>query len=310
LLGDIDLSLTPEKIDLSLCLPNGTIIAKLNEVYDQKHTIKLGDLNELEFTVPPFINRNNIQIDNPNITKVRDRYLVKLTKGTDVENYIINKINEVADSDKDVKQVRCMSLGYELRDKMLRAYTATSYNCTSVLTEVLSDTIWNIGIIDAIFDLKFRSFDFSSTTVLDAVMQIATTFGAIIIWDTVNREIDFYQPANVGLDKGLTISYGKYLKDMNVEVNPDEMCTRLKCYGAEGLSIQDVNPTGANYIEDFTYFLYPFTRDIDKNVLTHSDYMSDSLCQAILDYNDLVTLKGAEFANLLAQKGLLQTSSI
>ena len=313
MLGDIDLTLTPEKVDLSLCRPDLTIISKLNEVYEVKHTIKLGDINELEFTVPAYINKNNIQIENPNISNIKDRYIVKLVKGLEtsanIEYYIINTINTKADGDKDSKIVHCMALGYELRDKILRGYTATSYGATQILTYVLSETIWNVGYIDAEFDLTHRSFEFNSVTALDAVFQIAETFNAVIIWDTISRQIDFRQPDLTGHDKGLTIAYGKYLKDMDIETNPDEMCTRLKCYGADGLTFSGINPTGQAYIEDFTYFLYPFTRDVNNNALTHSDYMSDSLCNAILNYNDLIDLKATEFASLLAQKEALITGS-
>src|SRR5690606_1962205 len=78
---------------------------------------------------------------------------------------------------------------------------------------------------------------------------------------------------------------GKYLESFNVTTNAEEIVTRLKVYGKDNLTIRSLTPTGANYLEDFSWFIYPFERDSNGNVLQSSDYMSDSLCIALDDYN-------------------------
>src|SRR5690606_22960911 len=74
------------------------------------------------------------------------------------------------------------------------------------------------------------------------------------------------------------------------------------------LSINRVNPTGTSFIEDFTYFMFPFERDENRNVLKSSDYMSDELCHAILDYRELVKSKEGQFNSLLTQQEDLQVT--
>src|SRR5690606_11341218 len=107
-------------------------------------------------------------------------------------------------------------------------------------------------------------------------------------------------------DKGLVIEYGKYLRSINEEPDFDNIVTRLYVYGRNGLSINRLNPTGTDYIESFDYYMYPFKRYKNKNVIQSSYYMSDDLCNAILDYNDFLEYKRGQFADLLDQLENLQ----
>jgi hypothetical protein len=309
LLGDIDLSKKPVKPQIFLAKPNRTIIAKLNEAFDIVFNKRLGSLNELSFSIPYEVDINHNLVRNPNVDLVRHRYLLKLILGNYEEWLTIDSTEDSMTDDGEVKIVKAFSLGYELNDKIIREYKETSKNASQALLDALRYTVWNIGSIDAEFDVKFRSFDVSSKTVLDFVYEIAETFNALILWDTHNRRIHFYKHDLIGQNRGLKFSYGRYLKTLGREIVPDEMTTRLKVYGRDNLSIQRVNPTGTDYIENFGYFMYPFYRDANRNVISHSEYMSDELCHAILDYIDLVESKKNEFNNLLknledAQKAL------
>src|SRR5690606_21856993 len=85
---------------------------------------------------------------------------------------------------------------------------------------------------------------------------------------------------------GMTVNYGRLLRSIRRIRTTDEMVTRLHIKGAEGLTIHSVNPTGQGYIEDFSFFMYPFERDENKNVIRSSYFMSDELCHAILNHKE------------------------
>lgn len=287
---------------IQLCKPDlqRQVVANLTSAYKVNRKVEYGNIGELSFLIPYSIPsrfgkklKHNKQID-----KLRAKYIIKFQHELDVEYYIIDSITDKMESNAEYKEVKCFSLGYELSSKLIKNYEATSENLSTICNDLLSNTIWSIGYVDAYFDTKYRSFD-ASAKVLDAIQDLAAKFNALIVWDTVNREINFYQEENYGLYKGLNIGYGKLLESMTVETNMDEFCTRLKVFGTDDLSIQTVNPTGANYIENYSYFMYPFQRDENKNVISHSDYMTDELCNALLDYNELVEVKGVEFSTLL-----------
>lgn len=201
----IDLSFKPSRFNLFLCSPNRSIITKLNEIYNIKHTQKLGDINELEFTVPSIINKNSEITVNHDIYIISEKYIIKLQSDNYIEYYIVNKIEPKSNEEKDVIVVHCKALQYELKDKILRIYNVVNCNLREIMTGILSETTWNIGIIDTIFETKYRAFNFSYITILDAIFQITSVFDALIIWDTVNRKINFYQPNSIGLNRGLVI---------------------------------------------------------------------------------------------------------
>ncbi|GIP32602.1 phage tail spike protein [Paenibacillus sp. J2TS4] len=305
MLGDIDPYKKPVKPRIFVSKPDGTIISKLSEAFNIKQNIKLTSLNEISFDLPYYVNIYHKEERNPNVDLLKERYLLEVWLGSQKELYLINKINDNMDEEKDHMSVSAFSLGYELKDKLVRALKLESKNARQSLNEVLSETLWAIDHLDPDFEKTYRDFDFTNTTVLDAVFKIAETFNAIIQWNTIMRTLRLIKPEYTGINKGLKFSYGHYLKSLGKESDADEMVTRLKVFGKDGLSIERVNPTGQNYLEDFSYFMYPFERDHGR-VLSSSHYMSDSLCHALLDYNDLITSKQGEFERFLSDKEKMQ----
>lgn len=310
-LGEIDRSLLPIEPHLYLCKPNKTTIASLVEAYNIELTTKLADLNEISFSLPYYIDKGTGTKRNPNIDAIRERFLLKLVLGDKTEYFIITQISDQSD-ESDTKEIRAWSLGYELRDKVIRnlkidePFTAKMAMETA-LTDVLN---WSIGenILNSNFNWnrETRVFDVSSQTVLEFVKQIAESYHATIVWDTVNRIIDFKNPALEDENKGLTFSYGKYLRSLGLQRSSEDMVTRLTPYGAEGITIQEANPTGSLFLENFSHFLFPFERDVNRNIIQSSNYMSDSLAHAILDYQALLETHEGEYKTLQRDKSIKQ----
>nr|WP_170314890.1 phage tail spike protein [Saccharibacillus brassicae] len=228
---------------------------------------------------------------------VKERFLIRFEHGEETEYYVVYKKNKVMD-DSDYVTISCYGLGYQLSNQSVKDYNAISYSLSQIGNDLLQNTGWRLGYVDAQFDLKYRSFEFSGS-ILAGMNQIAETFTALIIWDTVNRTINFYDPELYGLNKGFKTKMGKLMKSVQQELNLDEMCTRLKLFGKDGMSIQAVNPTGSNYIEDFSYFMYPFEQDVQGNVIRHSYYMEDDLCIALNRYKKLVQSNTPTFSSPL-----------
>lgn len=313
-LGQIDFSKAPRKPKIYLCKPDlkRTMVGSLVEAYNVKWNIKLGGINELNFTLPFERDFNFENKRNPNIEKIKERYLIKFVYDTYTEWYTIRNIEDDMLEDGDIKTVQCFSLQYELTDKILRNIDVVSYNGQNIFQLALNETIWKIDTekYDTHFDLMFRSFSETSITTLDFLFKIAEKFNGILLFNTHNRTIGFKKLEDLGRDRGLRFSYGKYLKSLNKKLDFDNVCTRLKVYGRNNLSIQRINPTGTDYIEDYSTIIYPFERDVNKNVITSSDYISDSLCHALLDYKELVESKRGEFTQLIADKESLQQQKL
>ncbi|AZU98922.1 minor structural protein [Bacillus phage pW2] len=282
---DIDYSKRMQEAKFHLAKPNQKIISHLYEKMNAEMSIKLGNINELSFSIPHFIED---QKPNPHVEIVKEKMLIQVTMGAYKEFYIVEEIEENGD-DSDIFNVKAFSLGYELKGKEVSDYTEEAINATDLLTKLLERTVWKIDTVDPMFDVMFRSFDSGSdSNVLDCIIQAGETFGALIVWDTVRRRVSFKDMSANGTFKGMTVNYGRFLQSIKRTRQTEELTTRFSMYGSEDLSIHRVNPTGQPYIEDFSYFMYPFERDANKNVIKESFFMSNELCHAILNQTGLI----------------------
>ncbi|MCY7579475.1 hypothetical protein [Bacillus altitudinis] len=102
--------------------------------------------------------------------------------------------------------------------------------------------------------------------------------------------------------KGVKISSHNFMIDMTDTRSMDEVVTRLHVTGKDGIVINSINPTGQGYLDDFSFFLSPFQRDDNRNILKKSAYMSNELCHALLDYNELVDKESKKFKTMLDDK--------
>lgn len=102
--------------------------------------------------------------------------------------------------------------------------------------------------------LKYRSFDEGLYKVYDFLRQeIEVSFGVKLIFDTINKRIKCYHFSEVGEDTPLFLSYENFIKTINKKSQYDEIVTKLYVESQKA-SISEENPTGLNYILDFTYF--------------------------------------------------------
>jgi hypothetical protein len=284
-----------------LARPNRNIIGKITMAQDCVQTVKFGQINTLSFSIPYEIVINNKLTRNHIADFVREKFLVKVVFGTSSEWYVITQKKKAMD-DMDSISLECFSLGYELKYKKLINYTAASLNCFQVLSECLANTNWKVGYVNPDFYLKYRQFDVSSKTVLDFIDEVCETYNGIVTYDTNARTVSIWKEDELSTYKGFIISYGKYLETIEDTVSTDEIITRLVVTANESASINAANPTGQSFIDDFSYFLYPFNRNANREVIESSYFMSDELCHAILDYNELVNEQGNVFSELLGYK--------
>jgi hypothetical protein len=292
----------PKKISLFLAKPDKTIIGKLGDSFNRKLNIKFTELNELSLTLPYLVERNHKLVRHPHIDKVKEKFLIKAVYGDIVEWFLIYKKAKSA-NEADSLNIDCFSLGYELHYKKIRGYDVKAYNCYQVTTDCLEGTNWKIGYINPEFNLKNRKFDISNSSRLDFLYKIAETFEGIVTFDTENRLVNIWKEEELSTYKGFWISYGKYLQTIEEVTDVNDVITRLHVRGSDDLTIASVNPTGELFIDDFSYFMYPFEIDSTGKIIKSSENgMSDSLCLALTSYNYKVSNNKTSFSELLAKK--------
>jgi len=85
------------------------------------------------------------------------------------------------------------------------------------------------------------------------VGKVEEAFGCVVSFDYMYKTIKFYDMTNIAQQKNAYLSFDNFTTDMQVEENADDIVTVLRCEG-DGVDISLVNPTGAGYITDFSYY--------------------------------------------------------
>ncbi|MFS0905813.1 phage tail spike protein [Priestia aryabhattai] len=307
---DINYNRRPQEAKFHLAKPNKQIISHVSEKFQHKLALKLGNIHEMSFSIPFYIEEEMEQVRNPHVDIIKEKMLIRVTMGDYKDWFVVDSIEEDGD-DSDIFNVTTFSLPYELKGKRISGLSEESINATALLTLLLENTIWSIGTIDPIFDQMYRSFESGDdSNILDCITNATETYGALIEWDSINRKVSFKDPTKNGSFKGMTVTYGRLLNSVKRTRSTDEMVTRMYVYGSEDLTIHSVNPTGQGYIENFDYFMYPFQRDANKNVIQSSYYMSDALCHAILDHQALISLNASNIAIITGELAVRQADLI
>src|SRR5699024_7615790 len=293
------------KLNMFLAKPVKTSIGKLKHVTDQNLIVKSQEVSELTFTIPYYFNRDHKKTKNTLIDLVKNKYLIKVEFRNTTEWFIIDDLRKASETSENL-YVRAYSLPYQLQYHTVDIYEETSVNCEKATQDVLKGTDWTVGYVNPKFNTKYRRFEISSGTKLSSLYEIRDTFESVIVFDTIKKTVNHYDEDEVYHYKGLNIGYGKYIQNIEEVIDAKEIVTRLYVYGSDGAQINSVNPTGQSYLDDFSYFLYPFEMDDKGEIIKSSDYMSDSLAKSLTEYNKYVTENGSEFKINLDKKSELQ----
>lgn len=298
----IDRTLKPKELRLMLKSPkNKQTVDELHYVKGKVLTINFGKINELTFSIPYKTEIRNRLVDNPHLKSIREKQFIKAIYGGITEWFLISKISK-SSSDTDVMNVQCYGLGYQLWYRKIIDYMKTSINLFTVATDCVQGTGWKVGYINPEFNLKYREFDVSSKRRLEFIYEMAETFEAIPVFDSINKTVNFYKEEELSLYKGMHLTDNQYIESIDEEIDIDQVVTRLHIRGGDNLTINSVNPTGKQYIDDFSYLIYPYEEDEHGAVIKSSKYLSDELCSSLIKYNVYVTGRKHEFANLLQSK--------
>ena len=265
-------------------------------------------------------------------------------KGTYIREFKISKPSESSDGNKTDIKYTAYSREVELNQKTIISFAGVSVNVnnsTGIVIEndgsvtyneisaqdhisyVLDgltiadisltllanmDSSWELDYVDpALQDVYRSNIDIRGTQGLNALRDLQYTYDAVVVFDTVNKKVKYYKIDSLGEDLGWTIEYGKYLKSISKEERVEDIVTRMRAVGANDIGIEGETYIGQNYVEDYTYFLGSFERDLSKVVITSSEWMSDDLAGAILDYEELIATKESSLDALIIQRdGLIE----
>ncbi|MFK3936701.1 phage tail protein [Alkalihalobacillus sp. NPDC078783] len=299
-----DKSAKPKEIKLRLAKPDREIIDNLYGIDDINLVLNYDDMiHEINFTAYTkaySFNRN--LIDNPLVPKLKEGYSIKCDYDNQILWFIVTSCNATSSMGEESIKVSAFLESYSLTYHKVLNYEKQSVSIQEAANDLLERTGLSVGHITPSLSAKFRQFDITEGTKLEMNQKIDEVFEAKTVYETDKNLVHFYEKDELSINRGLKLSHKNYVESFSKSSNYNELVTRLHVRGTNGLTINRINPTGQSYIDDFSFYLYPFKRDEDGNVITHSEYMSDDLCHALLDYNKLVDDNSNKFKDLLEQR--------
>lgn len=181
---------------------------------------------------------------------------------------------------------RCYHIFFDSKNYLIEDSNVVNKDCNDALDHLNSATsdtspFTTVSNIDGI-----NSYRCVRKSLYEAIQTVIERWGGHLVCD--NFTIKVMQ--NIGQDNGVTVRYGKNLKDIACTENWDNVVTRLLPVGKDGLILQDT------YVYSDTQYPIPYTKTVSfEQNLNQKDYESEQAYQQAL-INDL-TIQAQNYVN-------------
>lgn len=169
---------------------------------------------------------------------------------------------------------------------------------------------WKIGHVDRELWYQERTFSEERVSVYDFLYNTAAeTFKYVMEWDSINGDVNFYMTEEDGVtsennvqtlwETDVYISQENLAESIDISYSTDDIRTKLKVTGGDGIDIRDVN-LGQNYITNLSFYNDPmwlghdlyikYNKYIDESngyTDTYTELMS-AWAAAYNEYNELM----------------------
>lgn len=215
----------------------GVQLLPLHDIHELAVEQHLGGMDTLTFT---------IAANDPKAFAVQPDVLA----GYDGVLYRIREMQQRRRGARALVEVAAEARWGELAD-FRRAGTTTVLGADALagLTAILVGSGWTAATSPAITGLY--SMEDLDASVLSLIRRWAGIVGREVKFDTVNKTVTLVP--TIGISTGLGFRWGQNLREVTRRYQPPA-ATRVFAYGANNLSITNVNPLGTEYIENFTWY--------------------------------------------------------
>ena len=158
----------------------------------------------------------------------------------DIGYFIIaEKPKEIDDGISKIKEITAYSLEYQLCTKYINEFKGTykfyggvDYTSESLMSIILRKLPgWSIGTIDSELISLYRTFDISSSTVYNFLMNdVEEAYQCIFDFDYLNQKINAYTVSGAVSNTDIFINHDNIIKEIQVTEIDDELVTALSVY--------------------------------------------------------------------------------
>lgn len=266
-----------------LAYPNKKLICQLN-AKNKSSTLYIVGVSQFKFSIYKYHEKaENKGFDDISVGK----YIWLEDTGW----YRITDISRKDDGGNPYLEVTCYDLTYELKQTYLTSFGSmgteddvqggldryalydandTAHSIAHIFMD--KNPGWKFKYIDPEISKNRRSFDNDSVTSYDFLTgDVSDTFECIFVFDSNERSVSAYKAENVGKEVPIALSFRNIIKELNISWNENDIKTVLNVTGGNdvsgtALSIASVNPTGNNYISNFSYFYNDMSKALKEKL--------------------------------------------
>lgn len=305
---------------ITLTKLNGDVIAEIPIFYLTEESRNIDEVDTITFTIP-LRYRDNFSKKMVNYY-VYDEVIAERLICVDGEYFVIKEINE--NQSNHTKTITAYGL-----EKKLEKNTIALSDCGLMLKDKDEDTYvysfdeylyqqtgWRLGYIDDSVrymdngEPKMRMQEETNTSFYSFITEtIAEQFCCVPIFDRKNKLINLYDIDGFGNDLKLVLNKDNYLKSLEKTFNSSDIVTRLILEGnEEECIVEEANPTGLNYIENYSYFIE--NEDMSKELIRALKLFEELTPKRMEKWKEYVSLKAqknSELSTLDSSENILMT---
>ena len=286
--------------NLTLNKINGNLLGKINNKYLKEINKSIMDIDKISLSIPKYIlsEENFKRVINPIYGDFKHERLIYLNNK---ETYIVKNI-DITDQYKNItaesREVRLKKIDLKFEDIGFRLTSKDEENDIYCLGDYMyEETGWKFGHIDN--KVKFQDDGVTEKMRWQESVEgywyeyltqtIAEQFECVVIFDSYNKLVNLYDIDGFGGEVKLYLTNDNYIKSLEKQTSSADVVTRLRLEGNSGLTIIEGNPSGVDYIENYSYFI-------------ENEEMSTELIQALSTYDMMVKKRAVDWNNLINYK--------
>jgi len=276
---------------MKLCYMNKKVIGYMNNLFNLKISPTFLDISPMSFTMNP---------DNKHFDIIKKHLLIHVDG---MGYFVVKQVSRSNNGLEDEISVSCESYESTLSDvtvsfenKTYMIYDAIEPEKT-LLGMISNACRWTINHVDASLMASGmgRTFDdLDNISIYNLLMtNMSNAYKCYFIFDTENKTISAYSRDSNDIKTNIAFTFDNLLKNVEINQNKDDIATKMYVSGADGVSINNVNPIGDSCLYDFTYYM-------------NNDYgMSGELINALTAWNTKVENAKVNYSELVLQRQTL-----
>lgn len=178
-------------------------------------------------------------------------------------------------------KVKAYHVFYDSKNYLIQDSYVVDKNCNDALDH-LNNSTDTISPFTTLSDItKIASYRCVRKSLYEAIQVLLERYGGHLYRDEWTIGIK----ANIGQDNGVTIRYGKNLKDIKATYDWSNVVTKLLPVGKDGILLNATDPYASVYLLSQTQYEIPFTKTVsfDQSNISEDDYKDEETGEVDVD---------------------------